>query len=207
MISLVVILHKNQKIKLIFLYYQKFLSFPLINLSWKMNVMRELRIDKVTLNIGTGKEQAMLEKSLMLLQRLGEGTPVKTFTNKRIPEWGVRPGLPIGCMITLRKEKAIRILANLLKAVENSLKYSNFDKEGNVSFGIPEYIDIPGMKYEPSIGIIGLNVSVTIQRAGFRIKKRKLKKRIIPVRHRVTREEAIEFMKSRFNVVIAEHEN
>ncbi len=171
-----------------------------------MPSMRELRIGKVTLNIGAGKEQNKLEKALVLLQRIGNAVPVKTFTSKRIPEWGLRPGLPIGCKLTLRKAKAYNVLGNLLKAGDNILNYNNFDKEGNISFGIEEYIDIPGLKYDPAIGIIGLQVCITLQRAGYRIKNRKIKQRIVPARHRVTKEESIEFMKNKFGVVIGEQE-
>ena len=166
--------------------------------------MREIRIDKVTLNIGAGKEQSKIEKALVLLKRIGSGNPVKTFTNKRIPEWGLRPGLPIGVKLTIRGEKANALLANLLKACDSNLAFNNFDNEGNVSFGIAEYIDVPGMKYDPDIGIIGFQASVTLHRAGFRIKNRKVKKMSIPAKHRIARVDAIEFMKDKFNITVAE---
>lgn len=166
--------------------------------------MRDLRIEKITLNIGTGKEQAKLDKAIALLEKISNEKPVKTVTNKRIPEWGLRPGLPIGCKLTLRKVKAINLLGSLLNANDNILRQNNFDNEGNISFGIPEYIDIPGIKYDPSIGIIGLQVSITLQRAGWRIKSRKIKQRVIPVSQRIKKEEAIEFMKGKFNITIQE---
>ena len=166
--------------------------------------MRDLRIEKITLNIGTGKEQAKLDKAIALLEKISSEKPVKTITNKRIPEWGLRPGLPIGCKLTLRKVKAINLLGNLLNANYNILRQNNFDNEGNISFGIPEYIDIPGIKYDPNIGIIGLQVSITLQRAGWRIKSRKIKQRAIPVSQRIKKEEAIEFMKGKFNITIQE---
>lgn len=167
-----------------------------------MNPMREIRINKVTLNIGAGKDQAKLEKAMVLLKKIGNATPVKRYTNKRIPEWELRPGLPIGCKLTLRKNKAINLLPALLNAHDNMLNYDNFDKEGNISFGIAEYIDIPGIKYDPAIGIIGLQVCITLQRAGFRIRDRKIKTRNISARHRIKKEEAIEFMKNKFNLNI-----
>ena len=143
------------------------------------NAMREIKVEKVTLNIGAGKDNIKLEKGIKLLKNLTEGVPVKTFTNKRIPEWGLRPGLPIGCKITLRKEKVKGIIPRLLDAKEFMLKETNFDNFGNISFGIPEYIDIKEAKYEPEIGIMGLEVCITLERPGFRIKRRKrmIKKR------------------------------
>jgi len=83
-----------------------------------MNPMRNIRIEKITLNVGAGKEQTRLEKGVLLLKGLTGINPVKTFTNKRIPSWGLRPGLPIGCKLTLRKKKAEEILKRLLEAKE-----------------------------------------------------------------------------------------
>ena len=136
--------------------------------------MKEIKIEKVTLNIGAGKDQNILKKGLKLLKTISDATPIKTITNKRIPGWGIRPGLPIGCKVTLRKQKATEILKNLLKAKESTLNKRQFDENGNVSFGVGEYIDIPKVKYDPDIGIIGLEVCVTLERAGYRIKKRKI---------------------------------
>jgi len=171
-----------------------------------MNKMQEIKIEKITLNIGTGKEQARLEKGLKLLKTITNIKPVKTFSTKRIPTWGLRPGLPIGCKVTLRKGKAYDVLKRLIQARNNVLKESQFDCEGNIAFGIPEYIDIPEIEYDPEIGIIGLEVCVTLERPGFRIKKRRILRRRIPSKHRITRKMAIEFMKANFNIKHEEEE-
>jgi len=167
-----------------------------------MNSMRQISIEKVTLNIGAGKDQAKLEKGMKLIGNITGYTPIKTFTKKRIQEWGLRPGLPIGCKLTLRKEKAMEILKRLLEAKDNVLQISNLDNEGNISFGIKEYIDVPGVKYDPDIGIMGFQVCITLKRKGFRIKHRALRKHIIPKRHRIKKEEAIDFMRNTFNLKI-----
>lgn len=166
----------------------------------KQNTLRNIRIEKVTLNIGAGKNTALLEKGFKLLKNISGGNPVKTITQKRIPAWGLRPGLPIGCKITLRKSAANEILARLLQAKAFTLKESQFDDNGNVAFGIHEYIDIPTVKYDPEIGIIGLEVCVTLERPGFRIKRRTIKTKSIPSRHRITKRDAMEFMKNQFKV-------
>ena len=168
--------------------------------------MREIRIEKLTLNIGAGKEQAVLEKGTTLLKNITGIPPVKTITQKRIAGWGLRPGLPIGCKITLRKEKAKELIKRLLAARNNILSESNFDDYGNLSFGIHEYIDIPGVKYDHKIGILGLQVSLTLERPGFRIKKRKIMKKRIPVSHKINQEEAIKFMKKNYSIKIEEEE-
>lgn len=168
--------------------------------------MRIIKIEKLTLNIGAGKEQLILEKGTQLLKNITGIPPVKTITQKRIAGWGLRPGLPIGCKITLRREKALELIKRLLAARNNVLSESNFDDYGNVSFGIHEYIDIPGVKYDPKIGIMGLQVSLTLQRPGFRIKKRKIMKKKIPPSHKIDREEAIGFLKKNFEIKIEEEE-
>lgn len=164
-----------------------------------MNKMQEVRIEKVTLNMGAGKDQNKLEKGITIIKAITGVAPVKTVTNKRIVGWGLRPGLPIGCKVTLRKKQALELLPRLLSAKDNTLKESQFDENGNLSFGIPEYIDIAGAKYDPKIGVMGLEVCITFDKAGYRVKKRKVRKASINKKHRVTKEEAMEFMKKKFN--------
>ncbi|HIG98066.1 TPA: 50S ribosomal protein L5 [Candidatus Woesearchaeota archaeon] len=168
----------------------------------KGNVMRQLRVAKITLNIGAGKSTEKLEKGLKLLKAITGITPVKTFTNKRIPTWGLRPGLPIGCKLTLRKAGSIELLKRLIQARDNRLIESQFDGEGNVAFGIPEYIDIPGANYDPLIGIMGMEVCVTLERPGYRVKRRKIMKKRIPGKHRISKQEAIDFMREKFGVMV-----
>lgn len=166
--------------------------------------MKNIRVEKVTLNIGAGKDTARLEKGLKLMEEITGQKPVKTFTNKRIPEWGLRPGLPIGCKVTIRKKGANEILMRLLDAKGFKLNQKQFDDNGNVAFGIPEYIDIKGTKYNPEIGIMGLEVCVTLERAGFRVKRRKKLKGKISRSHQIAKAESIEFMKKNFNIILEE---
>ena len=164
--------------------------------------MKLIKIEKITLNIGTGTDATKLEKGIKLINHISGKKPVKTFTTKRIPTWGVRPGLPLGCKLTLRKKGAKEMLVRLLQAKENQLASKQFDNVGNLAFGIHEYIDIPGAKYDPDVGIIGLEVCVTLERAGFRVKKRRVKKNPISKKHLITRDEAIDYMQKEFNVEI-----
>lgn len=170
------------------------------------NPMRDVRIEKLTLNIGAGKEQTRLEKGIALLNYIGNAVPVKTVTKKRIQEWGLRPGLPIGCKLTLRRKRAKELLVRLLDAKDHRIDPLQFDDNGNIAFGIHEYIDVPGVNYDPKIGIMGFQVCVTLERPGFRIKRRTLLRRSIPLRHKITKEEAIEFMRSAFNVKVEEEQ-
>ena len=165
-----------------------------------MNPSRNIKINKVTLNIGAGKDQVKLDKGIKLLKSITNVSPVKTVTSKRIPGWGLRPGLPIGCKVTLRRKNAVDVLKRLVHAKDNNLRESQFDNNGNIAFGIEEYIDILGVKYDPEIGIIGLEVCVTLERNGFRIKRRKIAKKKVPKKHMITKQEAIEFMQKEFNI-------
>jgi large subunit ribosomal protein L5 len=168
----------------------------------KENKMREISIEKMTLNIGTGSPGEQLEKALKLLKIISQGKPVSTRTKKRIPTWGIRPNLEIGAKVTIRGKKAEEILVRFLKAKENKLPASKFDNAGNISFGIPEYIDVPGIEYDASIGIIGFEVALTLMRPGFRIRHRKCQRKSIPQRHQITQEDAINFMKQKFKISI-----
>lgn len=176
------------------------------NKSRKDNAMRKIRIEKLTLNVGAGKDPVVLNKGIKLIKNITGINPVKTFTKKRIPNWGLRPGLPIGCKVTLRGKKAVDLILRLLDAKSNVLKESYFDENGSISFGITEYIDIKGVKYDPEIGIMGLQVCITLERPGFRVKKRRVKRKGVSKSHRITKEDAIEFMKSEFKVKIGEEE-
>ena len=166
--------------------------------------MREIKIEKVTLNIGSGKEQVALERGLVLLETISTMKPIKTLSKKRIPAWGLRPGLPIGCKVTMRNEKAKEVLKSLIAAKDNILKESNFSENGSISFGIHEYVDIPGVKYDPKIGIIGFEVCITLTRPGYRIKKRRIKKSKMGKKHIITKDEAKDFMKAQYNIKVGD---
>ena len=168
------------------------------------NVMREIKVDKLTLNFGAGKDQKQLEKGVVLLKQLTGIDPVKTITQKRLPSWGLRPGLPVGAKITLRGEPAKTLVKRLLTARDFKLRQSNIDSMGNVSFGLKEYIDIPGAKYDPTIGIIGLECTLTLKRAGYRVRDRKLRKARISKHHRVSQTDATHYMKQNFSVILDE---
>ncbi len=158
------------------------------------NPLRRIRIGKITLNMGTGKNEEMLKRGLVLLQKISPVKPVKTVTRKRIPGWGLRPGLAIGCKATIRRD-AEKLLRRLLAAKNNKLDAAQFDNNGNFSFGIPEYIDIAGLDYDPELKILGLEVAVSLERPGARLLRRKLRPHRLGRKHRLGKEEAISFVR------------
>ena len=169
-----------------------------------MSQMKTIRIEKVTLNIGTGKPGPQLEKAKILLKTVSGMKPAETRTQKRIPGWSLRPNLVIGCKTTVRGRRANEVLKALLQANDNRLFRKSFDQQGNVSFGIKEYLDMPTLDYIPEVGILGFEVAVTLQRPGFRIKRRALQKRRIPSRHAIAKEDAIAFFEKEFQIKVVE---
>lgn len=166
------------------------------------NPMRRPHISKVTVNIGVGEGGEKLAKAEGVLQKLTEQKPVKTLAKITNPTFGIRKGLPIGCMVTLRGEKSEKFLKKTLEAVEYVIRESSFDNTGNVSFGVKEHIDIPGIKYDPNVGIFGMDVCVTIERPGYRIKRRRLERTPVSKHHRVTKEDAIGFVEERYGIKV-----
>ncbi len=166
------------------------------------NPMRAPRVEKVTINVGVGEAGDHLERVMQIIEELTGRKPVKTITYKRIPDFGIRPKSIVGCKLTLRGKQAEEFLQQAFAAVENRLKESIFDETGNFSFGIKEHIDLPKAKYNPALGIIGMDVCVTLERMGYRVKKRKLKRASPGRHHRMTKKDAMEFVKDKFNISI-----
>ncbi len=171
------------------------------NSSHETNSMKRIKVAKITLNVGAGKDEELLKKGLKLLQKLSPVAPVKTVTKKRIPTWGLRPGLQIGGKATIRRGSDA-LLKRLFAARKKKIPSSCFDAQGNFSFGIPEYIDIEGMQYDPELKIMGLEVAVTLERPGFRVKRRKIQPGTVGENHLITREEAIAFVQQEFGVEV-----
>ena len=166
------------------------------------NPMRKISIEKVTVNIGTGQPGEILDNAKLLLERLTEGKPIITAAKNRVPSFKLRKGLEIGTSVVLRGKKATDFLEKAFAAKRKMIKEKNFDREGNFSFGVAEYIDFPGAKYDPAMEMYGFDVCVTLKRPGKRVSKRRNKKAKIGKKHKITKEEAMEFVKSEFGVKI-----
>lgn len=174
----------------------------------KPNKMRDIEIEKVVLSIGAVGEE--LESSAKLLKTISGMNAIETKSKKRIPDFGIRPGLKIGCKVTLRGKKAEEMLKRLFAAVSNQLKTKQINDE-DFSFGIVEYIEIPGIEYQRDIGMKGLNVTVVFKRKGKRVEIKKIKRGKLPKRQRVTKPEIIDFLNKHFDIKLsggekAEHE-
>lgn len=170
------------------------------------NPMRALRLEKVTAHINVGKSGEALEKAGKVLEELTGQKPSLRRAKRTIKDFGIRKGEPIACMVTLRKSRAFDFMKRALEAVGNRLPASSFDDQGSFAFGIKEHIEIPGAKYVPELGIFGLDVIATLERPGFRVKRRRAKKSTIGKRHRITREAAVRFINENFRTEITGEE-
>ncbi len=167
-----------------------------------MNPMRKIKIHKVTVNIGTGEVGDDVEKAAKLIEKVTGSTAIRTVSGKGSKGFGKREGLEIGAKTTLRGEKAKEVLEKLLDAMEEKLSINNFDDRGNFAFGVPEYINIEDIDYDPQIGMRGLDVAVTLERPGFRVRRRDEKSTNIGKEHRIDPEEAANFVKDNFGIEI-----
>ena len=168
------------------------------------DVMRQVGVDKVVINIGVGEAGERLVKAEKVLEMVTGQKPVETISKTVNRDLGIRVGMPLGCKVTLRGEAAEEFVRKALSIREMRVPEYSFDKEGNMSFGISDYTDFEGMKYDPEIGIFGMDISVVLKRPGKRVAVRPLLRRRIPMSHRVDRDEAIQFMKDRYQVQVVE---
>ena len=166
------------------------------------NAMREIFLSKVVLNMGIGKSGDPIEIGKKTLIQITGKKPNARNAKKSLRDWGIRKGEPIGVAVTVRDNDAIELLKRLLLAKDNKINGRAIDNEGNVSFGIKEHIDIPGIKYDPQIGILGLEVSISLARSGFNIRLRSRQKAKIGKKHRITKNETIKFLTEKFGVQI-----
>lgn len=166
------------------------------------NVMKEIKLDKVVLNMGVGQSGDAIEIAKKALDQISGKKSCARNAKATQRDWGVRKGEPIGVAVTTRGKEASELLKRLLDAKGNQVKGSSFDNFGNFSFGILEHIDIPGIKYDPKIGILGLDVAVSLSRPGFNIRFRSRHKAKVGKTHRIEANEAKDFLKKEFDVTI-----
>ncbi len=166
------------------------------------STMKKISVAKVVLNMGVGKSGEPIEKAKRALQQIAGQQPSQRFAKATQRDWGVHKGEPIGVAVTVRKEAAIELIKRLFTAKGNQIMGSSFDDFGNVSFGIREHIDIPGVKYDPQIGILGLDVSISLARPGFSIRFRSKHKASVGHRHKITSQEAKKFLSSKFGIEV-----
>jgi large subunit ribosomal protein L5 len=166
-----------------------------------MNPMRNIRIAKLTLNIGCGEGGDKLDKAKKLLESLAEKKKVVITKTHDRTSFGAAKGRPIGCKVTLRGKAAEEFLKRSLNSVDFKIPKRAFDKQGSFSFGVKEHIDMPGVRYDPEIGIFGMDVCVTLERPGFRVKRKRIPAKI-GKKHLINPEDSMEWLNQNYKVEI-----
>ncbi len=164
------------------------------------NPMKEIKIGKVVVNISVGQSGQPLSNAMQILESVTGQAPNQRAAKLSIRPWAIRKGEPMACAVTLRDEKADGFLRKAFTAVRHQINSKSFDKDGNFAFGIKEHIDIPGTRYDPQMGIIGMDVAVTLERPGYRVKRRKRARSKVGTSHHVSPEEAQEFISKTYDV-------
>jgi len=168
----------------------------------KKNTLFSPRIEKVTINIGVGEAGERLKKAEKVLENITGQKPVETLSKTTNKDWGIRKEMPLGCKVTLRGKKAAEFLKEALGTRENKMSDYSFDEEGNLAFGIPDHTLFKSQKYDPNIGIFGMDICITMEKPGYRVKRRRIARRKIPHKHRVKKEETMKFFSEAFNVEV-----
>ena len=168
------------------------------------NAMQVPRIEKVVINLCTGQAGEPLQKARTVLESITGRKACQRKAKTTVRDWGLRKGEPIAVGVTLRKGDAISFLKRAFYAVGNRLKKSSFDSKGNFAFGVLEHIELPGVRYDPSVGIFGMDVCVAMEKPGYHVKRRRILRAKVGKRHRLTPGEAIEYVKETLGTEILE---
>lgn len=166
------------------------------------NPMKDVVIGKVVINIGAGQAGEHLQRAEKVIELLTERKTIRTYAKATNKDLGVRKDMPIGCKTTLRGPQTAEFIKKALWIRNNKLPHYCFDTSGNLSFGLSDYTDFKGMKYDPDIGIFGLDINIVLERKGYRVSRRRRKRAKLGHSHRVTRDEALKFMQETFQVEV-----
>ncbi|MCI4350629.1 MAG: 50S ribosomal protein L5 [Thermoplasmata archaeon] len=169
-----------------------------------VNPYGALKVVKVVVNAGVGESGDPRSKAEKVLQMITHQKPIATRSHSTNRDFGIRQGQEIGAKVTLRGAAAVEFLGRAFEARDRQLDPDSVDRNGNFAFGIGDYTDFPGMKYDPAIGIHGMDICVEVGRAGWRVRERLVRARPLPRYVRATPDETRAFLAAAFKVTFLE---
>ena len=166
---------------------------------WQDNPMRAIRLEKVVLNFALGRSGPELERARVLAENLTGRHPVDSKAHDSVRGFGIRKGEPIGVHVTMRAEEGIEFLKKIFWAKDDKVLARNFDDNGNLAMAIKDHLTLPEVKYDPKIGVFGFGVVANLERRGYRIKRRRLRAKKLPAKHKITKDEAMAWFLTTFD--------
>ncbi len=134
------------------------------------SVMEVPRIEKITLNMGVGEavaDKKVMEFAVGDMQKIAGQKPVVTLSKKSIAGFKIRDGYPVGCKVTLRKQRMYEFLDRLISVAIprirdfRGISGKSFDGRGNYNMGVKEQIIFPEIEYEKIDALRGMNITIT----------------------------------------------
>lgn len=155
-------------------YYKDTVVKKLMDERGYKNVMQVPRIEKITINMGVGEaigDKKVIENALADLERISGQKPVTTLARKSVASFKVREGYPIGCKVTLRKQRMYEFLDRLISVAIprirdfRGMSPKAFDGRGNYNMGVKEQIIFPEIEYEKIDALRGMDINITTSAA------------------------------------------
>ena len=134
------------------------------------STMQVPRIEKITLNMGVGEavnDKKVLENAVGDMEKIAGQKPVITKAKKSVATFKIRDGYPVGCKVTLRKERMYTFLDRLINIAIprerdfRGISAKSFDGRGNFNMGIKEQIIFPEIQYDKIDVLTGMNITIT----------------------------------------------